>query len=392
MRNLRILVIHEATSGLGNTIRIEAILKFLQNSGFNVYEAVLPSITFRYVKKEGISKILTHFLPFRKFRLYNLKNPVLLYFNLNLAINVLEWIGRDLDFDAILATGYIASWLAPDIVKRSSASLIVDVHGLAGAEAKGSNDASARIKEILEAEAFKSCTQLLVVSNRMKEYIILHFKIPVDKISVVYNGADPQELKAKFSRPLKVIYAGNFAYWEKVDDFLEIAKKVSSNDFKFYLAGDGSMKKHILARIKKEKIPIKYLGYMPRSKMLKVLSKMQVGIAPSTRDTARLVAFPIKVLDYMSCGLPVIASKVGDWGEMIQRENCGIPLEEDKVEDYLEALEVLKNKEIWSEKSRNGIRAIKKKYSWNKTLYPVTNVLIEASKKTSAHKDSLPSD
>jgi glycosyltransferase involved in cell wall biosynthesis len=214
----------------------------------------------------------------------------------------------------------------------------------------------------------------------MKEYIVSHFDVKRNKITVTPNGSDVQTFTSKYDFPLKVIYAGNFSYWEKVEDYLEIAKNADQKAFKFILAGDGPQKKDLLRQIEKEKISIQYLGCMRRHEILKVMSTCQVGIAPSTRDLSRIVAFPIKVLDYMACGLPVIAPKVGDWGEMIERENCGILVEEDKVEGYLEALEVLKNKEIWLEKSRNGIRAIETKYNWNKILFPITNVLVETSK------------
>lgn len=373
---MKILLVHLASgSGLGDRIRIDSIFRFLQNSGFNVYEAVLPSIytLYGYAKREGISKILTRLLP------HDSRNPVLRYLNLNVARNFLDQMIRNLDFDVILAETYLAGWLSLEFCKRSSTPLIVDAHGLAGAEAKGYNEKSWHIKEILEAEVFKSCTHLLVVSNKMKEYIVRHFKIPSDKISVIYNGADTQKLTAKFNHPLKVIYAGNFAYWEQVDDYLEIAKKANSSDFKFYLAGSGQMKKHVLARIKRENIPIKYLGHLPRSKMLNIMSKMQIGIAPSTKDTARLVAFPIKVLDYMSCGLPVITPSVGDWGKMIETEDCGISIKDDSVKNYITALETMKRKVVWQCKSNNGIQTIKIKYNWNRVLSPLKNLMMQIS-------------
>jgi len=378
MRNPRILFIYKAIGNLGDRIRIEQILKFLKRSGFELYETFLPSITFRYIKREGLSNlsnILPNILPLHKQRLYSSKRPIIHYLDLNLARNLLSKTIRNLNFDIVLAETSLVGWLTYSILKDSSTPLIVDVHGLAGLEAKGSRDKYWFIKEALEAEVFKNCNHLLVVSNKMKEYVVRRFDVRDGKVSVIYNGAEPQKHRAKFNYPLKVIYAGVFAYWEKVDDYLEIAKKADSNSFKFYLAGTGPMKKHILARIKRENIPIKYLGYIPRSKMLGVMSKMQVGIAPSTRDLARLVAFPIKVLDYMSCGLPVVAPLIGDWGKMIKTENCGITIEDDSVEKYITALETLKRKDVWLDKSNNGIRAIEMKYNWSKVLSPLKSII-----------------
>lgn len=377
MRPIRILLIHETTGGFGDRIRIDNIYRFLQKSGFKVHEAVLPSMTFGYAKSKGMFEILTSLLPLRKLKPYDLRKPVLQYINLNLARNYLDHIGRISDFDIVLAETSLVGWLTLGLCKRNSKPLIVDVHGLAGAEAKGNKEKSWHTKEILEAEVFKRCTHLLVVSNKMKEYITDNFKISHNKIHIVYNGAHPQKLKAEYKHPLKVIYAGVFAFWERVDDYLEIAKKANSGDFEFYLAGSGPMKKHILAQIKTERIPIKYLGYLPRSKMLRVMSKMQIGIAPSTKDTTRLVAFPIKVLDYMSCGLPVVTPNVGDWGRMVEIDDCGVALKDDSIANYLTSLETLKRKSLWQDKSSKGSQAIEIKYNWNRVLSPLKNLIMQ---------------
>nr|MDO8100871.1 glycosyltransferase family 4 protein [Candidatus Njordarchaeota archaeon] len=380
MKTMRILFVHGTTGGLGDTIRVDTILKFLQKLGFNVYNVALPSISPRYIRRQGVSKTLTNLLPFHELRPFSLRDSILRYLEFNSARNFLDQITRNLDFNVILAETSLVGWLTLDIHKKSSKPLIVDVHGLAGAEAKGRNERSWHLKELLEAEIFNRCTHLLVVSYKMKEHVARHFKVPDDKIHVVHNGAEPQNLKAKFSHPLKVIYAGNFAYYERVDNYLEIAKKANQADFKFFLSGAGAMKKHILARIKREKIPIKYLGHVPRPMMLNILSEMQIGIAPSTKDLARLVAFPIKVLDYMSCGLPVITPNIGDWGKMIETKNCGVALEDDSTESYLAALETLKRKAEWKNKSNNGIQTIRTEYNWNEVLSPLRNLMTQYSR------------
>ena len=51
------------------------------------------------------------------------------------------------------------------------------------------------------------------------------------------------------------------------------------------------------------------------------------------------VASPIKIYDYLAAGLPVITPKMGDWGDLISRENCGISLDDDTVDNYLNSLE-----------------------------------------------------
>ncbi len=376
MEKPRILLIRADAGELGDRIRIDSIKMFLQNSGYAVRDLGLPwERARRYITKAGVEKVLKNLFPLRTYRPYHLWRSPLWALKFTLAQNFVKRISRDLVFDVILAETSLIGWCALELARTSSKPFIVDIHGLAGAEAIGYNDSSWLAKEIMERETIQYCTHVLVVSEEMKKHIAYHFEIPAEKITVIHNGTNPPESLAKFNHPLKVIYAGRFVYYERVDDYLEIAKKANPDSFKFYIAGSGPLRSHLLARLKKEAIPITFLDYVPRRDMLAIFSQMQVGIAPSTKDIARLVAFPIKVLDYMSCGLPVITPRIGDWGRMIEREDCGIALAEDSVESYVAALETISRRDVWLKKSHNAAKAAEKRYNWNNVLLPLRDVV-----------------
>lgn len=375
MSRCRILLIHTSAGGLGDRIRINQILHFLKDSGFTVFEGVLPSLTRYYIRKEGFSNILTSLLPLHKFKLFDMKSLVYQNLNFTIALNYLRRLRQKLEVDVIIAESYLLGLFALQVFGSKSIPIIVDAHGLAGAEARGYKERFWHIKEATEVDVFRRCTHLLVVSDTMKQYIVRYFNIASEKISVIYNGASLPSFKAKFALPLKVIYAGNFAYWERVDDYLDLAKAAKSSTFRFYLAGAGPLQEHILSRIKHEKIPIKFLGSLSRSAVLELMSDMQVGIAPSTRDTTRLVGFPIKLLDYMSVGLPVITPLIGDWGRLVEMENSGIALKEDSTEKYHDALRTLVDEGTWQLKSNNGVRTIREKYQWKNVLEPLSHLI-----------------
>ncbi len=371
----RILLIHTSVGGLGDRIRTKQITRFLKNSGFTVYEGILPSLTRRYIRSKGFSSILASLLPFYKWKLFDLKSVVYQNLNFSIALNYLRRLKKRLDIDIVIAESYLIGLLALQVFGSTSIPIIVDAHGLAGAEARGYKERFWHIKEAAEVDVFRRCTHLLVVSNTMKQYIVRHFNISSEKISVICNGANSPSTTAKFSLPLNVIYAGNFAYWERVDDYLDLAKAANSSAFRFYLAGNGPLRRHLLTRIKNERIPLKYLGSVPRSTILGIMSNMQVGIAPSTRDTTRLVSFPIKILDYMSVGLPVITPLVGDWGKLVNTENCGIALEDDSIENYYAALRTLTDETVWRRKSNHSVRIIQEKYQWTNVLAPLYHLI-----------------
>ena len=158
------------------------------------------------------------------------------------------------------------------------------MHGLTFAEAIGSRSRKWKHVRQLELIALKNCHHIFVVSSRMQSYLTKQWGISTEKMTIIPNGGSPQKTHATYRRPLRVIYAGGFSYWEKVEDFIKIAKYADKKRYKFFLAGDGPLRSQLIEQIKQEHIPISYLGSIPRQKIFHVLSKMNVGIAPSTND------------------------------------------------------------------------------------------------------------
>jgi glycosyltransferase involved in cell wall biosynthesis len=369
----RVLLVHKCNGHifLGDRIRVKSISEFLRKNQFEVIETILPSVT-----RWGLWKAAPWLLPLHQGAPSILSRKDLLrWLDLNASINDLKIVIRKTNPDIVLAETSLVGWAATHVCEKLSITCIVDCHGLAFAEAKGIGYRNWQYLERLENETFTKCDYLLVVSEKMKNYICHKFKIQPNKIIVIPNGSQIQQHVAKYNFPIKVIYAGIFAYWEKVHDFLDVAKQANNHKFRFYLAGTGPIRRQLLERIEKEKIPINYLGYIPREKIFKVFSSMQIGIAPSTRDLARMVASPIKVFDYLASGLPPITPKIGDWGNIIAQEDCGIALDNDNVENYIEALSTLVQKNVWVTKSKNAIKTIQEKYNWNNILKPLANLI-----------------
>ena len=371
---MRILYVHCSRGHLGDAIRVSEVYSFLKKRGFKVYEKWVNTEKLRAIVfgLTGLKHVLSS--P-KEDNTIRLKSPLQVLVN-----SFFSSIQRQILKEAtlvkphvIVAETSLAGYFSLMSKNNLDIPLVTDVHGLIGEESEMRGSKFAQILSTVEKIIFHKSDYLLTVSRPMKRQICLIHKVPADKVLVVPNGGDVQYFQARFSLPLNIMYAGNFAVYEKVLDYLEIAKAVEqTSPFVFFLMGDGVQKREILSRIDKEKIPIRFMGLKTRQEALRIFSEMQVGVVTSTRE----VAFPIKVLDYMSCGLPVVAPTIGDWGELIERENCGIAIKENSVTEFVKALHALCDKEEWAKKSRNGKKCIEREYSWNLVLEPL-GALIE---------------
>jgi glycosyltransferase involved in cell wall biosynthesis len=377
---MRILLIHNTSfRTFGDRIRVEKIQQTLSNSGFEVSELRLPiGQRFDLLVPKNLANLFIGF--FFSSKTFRTKQNISIFTIPGLIIDSASFgflqkqISR-IKPDIIIAETSKVGLIASIVAKKHGVPCITDMHGLSFAEAIGSRRKNWQKTMYTDIEALHNSDCVIVVSKKMRDYIVEKWKIPKVKIIVAPNGSDLQEFHASYALPLRIIYAGGFSYWEKIQDFIKIAKYANPEKFKFYLAGDGPLREEILETIKKENIAITYFGSIPKRKIFSILSKMQIGIAPSTHDLTRQVASPVKIYDYLAAGLPVITPKIGDWGNMIADKNCGIALEVDSLQEYLNALNTLMNKESWNEKSFNAIKVIADEHSWTKSLESLVNFL-----------------
>src|SRR5207247_3035963 len=137
---------------------------------------------------------------------------------------------------------------------------------------------------------------------------------------------------------------GVFAYWERPEDFVRIGQFSRPSEFDFILIGDGPTRKVVLKELRRDRgVCIEYRGALVREQSLRAFSSCQLGVAPSSADLVRQVAWPIKVMEYMSCGLPVIVPRVGDWSEMVEERDAGIVTESSSPEEFCAAARELRD-------------------------------------------------
>jgi len=278
--------------------------------------------------------------------------------------------------DLIWCEGELTAAAAVDTADQAT-PIVTDVHGIASAEYETSAGSLAdtrvtHLYEQMEDRIFSGSWRIVVVSNAMKSFLVEERGVDPNKLFVVHNGSEARTRTAQYGWPLKVIYAGNFASWENVDSYLDLAKLC--HEHLFYLAGYGPLERRLLGRIGEERIPIRYLGRLQYCKTMDLFSEMNVGVAPSVDTLARKVAWPIKVFDYLSCGLPVITPDFGEWARVIAESRCGFVTETSDAKEFAECLASL-DRSTWEEMSMNALRLIRHRFNWNALLRETDKIL-----------------
>jgi glycosyltransferase involved in cell wall biosynthesis len=111
---------------------------------------------------------------------------------------------------------------------------------------------------------------------------------------------------------------------------------------------------------------VNYLGLQDRHGVGVVLERSVAGLVNLHPLINYLDALPIKMFEYMSAGIPVIASDFPLWREILEDNECGICVNPLNPQDIANAINYLishpEKAEIMGE---NGRRAVLEKFNWS---------------------------
>lgn len=108
------------------------------------------------------------------------------------------------------------------------------------------------------------------------------------------------------------------------------------------------------------------LGFLDRIAVKEVLARSIAGLVTLHPVINYIDALPVKMFEYMSAGIPIIASNFPLWLEIIEDNNCGVginPLDPKAIARAIDHF--VMNPELATTMGRNGLQAIQKKYNWS---------------------------
>lgn len=115
---------------------------------------------------------------------------------------------------------------------------------------------------------------------------------------------------------------------------------------------------------------VDYFGWQDRQGIRCVLGSSRVGLVLLHPQVNYLDSYPIKMFEYMSAGLPVLASNFPLWINIIESNGCGMcvdPSDIDKIAESIKYLLYEENKAALM--GDNGRKTIEERFNWSLEQY-----------------------
>lgn len=110
---------------------------------------------------------------------------------------------------------------------------------------------------------------------------------------------------------------------------------------------------------------VDYMGQVDRAGVAEVMARARLGLVtllplPSYRDS-----LPIKMFEYMSAELPVVASDFPLWREIVERAGCGVCVDPTDVEAMARTVNsLLADPARCEQLGRHGREAVEREFNW----------------------------
>jgi glycosyltransferase involved in cell wall biosynthesis len=129
---------------------------------------------------------------------------------------------------------------------------------------------------------------------------------------------------------------------------------------------DATYKPYFTQCINQENLPIFIQPRFNRDQILEIMSKGCIGLSFSEDTISNNLGFPTKLFEYMSFGIPVIASNTIRHQQIMNFSKSGILVNDKDIENvYSTVNNLIENKELLGKLKENGFYAIESEYNWN---------------------------
>ena len=126
---------------------------------------------------------------------------------------------------------------------------------------------------------------------------------------------------------------------------------------------------------------VNLLGSFPQRQAMEIASNYLAGLVTYLPEPNHIDALPNKLFEYMSLGLPVIASDFPKWRKIVEGAGCGLLVDPNSPESIAGAMRwLLDNPDKAAEMGRLGRMAVLEKYSWASEEKVLLNLYAELGK------------
>jgi glycosyltransferase involved in cell wall biosynthesis len=230
---------------------------------------------------------------------------------------------------------------------------------------------------------WEAADKIFTISNVAKQMMVEQYGADESKIIINPNGVNTtffkhnetarQEIRRRFGIEDKFVqgFSGTFGVYHGVEVLAESVRHTLARvpDAVFLFVGDGELKPKVEEIIKQDNMQnrVIFTGMVPYSEVPGYLSACDVLHTPcvNNADSSEYFGSPTKLFEYMAMNKPIVASDVGQQGDILITRHNALLIPERQPEAIAEAIETLrKEPELAVSIAKQAHRDAVEKWDW----------------------------
>jgi len=221
-----------------------------------------------------------------------------------------------------------AHWVVPAGVIGAAASwltgrpLAVYAHG---SDINVYADKSA-LYRALTRFVLRRARHVFAVSEPIRERLATRWGVPQERLSLIPCGVDTATFfpaEAPPEGPPRVIFVGDLVPAKGVPELVEAALALAAEglDFTLEIIGDGPLRESLAGRVEEAGVntAVSLSGPLPRGEVAARMRAAHLLVLPSHNEGT-----PVCVMEALSSGTPVIATRVGGIPDLVEHDTDGV--------------------------------------------------------------------
>jgi glycosyltransferase involved in cell wall biosynthesis len=259
--------------------------------------------------------------------------------------------------------------LAGMFALANCSDFVVDMHDLAFSsplyQELPMSELFQRGLEGIERRGVRSAADVVVVSDRLREFLTDEWAVPRDRISVIPNGYFGEIQQRYFKTypervPGRVVFLGMVHPKVDVDMFERIAELPEVSEL--IVVGDGPNDE----KLRRSDAPdLSFTGRLPDAVAFDVVSRAGLAINPQHRSALQEASSPVKLYLYAGLGLPVVATAGPDVVSELSRRDALTDIEPGDSDAFVRAVKELMGDEPKRRRMADNAYEASERYRWS---------------------------
>ncbi|TAL06336.1 MAG: glycosyltransferase family 1 protein [Verrucomicrobia bacterium] len=236
---------------------------------------------------------------------------------------------------------------------------------------------------------------VIVVSTELGKHVRA-LGVPAKKIHVMPNGVNPelfsarglqsasasvssrrgkvQPLRHPVSRsglePALLGFVGGLRPWHGVEILPQLLARLSKRHpaVRLIIAGDGQLRSALEREFKRRRLSnrVTFTGALLHEEIPGFIRQFDIALAPYPRHDHDFYFSPLKLFEYMACGVAVVASDVGQISEVVRHAQTGLLYPAGNFSALVSRCEtLLANEALRARLGAAAAREVARKFTWD---------------------------